>query len=132
QALESLLAATSPSATDYPTIVRRLAENYSELAYAASDGVHAREARKHAITEYTLLTQKFPTIPTIDEVLYYLGYTYELDGEMSNARKTYYELIQKQPTSKWIPYAYYAFGAMFFDEAKSDPSKWQLAQQAFL
>jgi len=126
QALESLKNATNQNAPDYPQLVRRLAEDYSELSYTGS-----RDARKHAIAEYTLLKNSFPSYAQIDEVLYYLGYTHELDGEMNSARKTYYELIQKQPNSKYIPYAYYAFGEMFYNEAKSDPSKWQLAQQAF-
>jgi TolA-binding protein len=129
QGLESLRNATNQNAPDYPQIVRRLAEDYSELAYSNHN---PHDARNHAITEYALLKNSFPSYAQLDEVHYYLAYTYELENDMSSARKVYYELIQKFPSSKWIPYAYYAFGDLFYREAKSDPSKWQLAHQAFL
>jgi TolA-binding protein len=140
QALESLRNATPQSAPDYPMLVRRLAENYSELGYARAqqgDKTTATEARKHAITEYTLLMDKFPAMPNIDEIVYYLAYTYELTGDLMNARRTFYTLISKYPSiggvaSKWIPYAYYSFGEQFRAESAADPSKWQLATQAYL
>lgn len=133
QGLENLKSATATTAPDYPLLVRRLAEDYSELAYARAaqgDRAGASESRKKAIAEYSILTQS--NINAADEVFYYLGYAYELERDLMNARKTYYALIQRNPTSKYIPYAYYAFGEVFFEEAKSDPTKWQLATQAFL
>ena len=48
-------------------------------------------------------------------------------NDLDNARKVYYELIQKAPQSKYIPNAYLAFGELFFNEAQGDPSKWDLA-----
>lgn len=132
QALESLKNASSTSSPDYPQIVRRLGEDYSELAYAnGAEAKPATAARRKAIAEYSTLVASFPNYAQLDEVLYYLGYTYELDGDSTSARKTYYTLIQKYPNSKWIPYAYYSFGEAFAAEAKSDPSKWPLAQQAY-
>jgi TolA-binding protein len=56
---------------------------------------------------------------------------HELAGDLRNARRAYYELIKTSPQSKLIPLAYFAFGEMFFTEAASDPSKDQLALQAY-
>ena len=39
---------------------------------------------------------------------------------------------QKTPNSKYIPNAYLAFGELFFNEAQGDPSKWELAKQAYM
>ena len=64
-------------------------------------------------------------------MLYYLAYEYEQAQDLENARKVYYELIQKAPQSKYIPNAYLAFGELFFNEAQGDPSKWELAAQAY-
>jgi tetratricopeptide (TPR) repeat protein len=67
----------------------------------------------------------------MDEALYYLAYEYELGQDLMNARKSYFELIQKHPNSRYVPNAYLAFGEMFFEEAAKDPSKWDLAIQAY-
>ena len=66
-----------------------------------------------------------------DRALYDRALAAEKAGDLSTARKTYYELISKNPTSKLIPLAYLAFGEMFAKEASSDPSKWNIAQAAF-
>ena len=50
-------------------------------------------------------------------------------SDLDNARKVYFELIQKAPKSPYIPNAYLAFGELFFNEAQGDPSKWELAAQ---
>ena len=47
------------------------------------------------------------------------------------ARRAFYELIKTRPQSTYVPYAYFAFGEMFQREAKSDPAKWDFAQQAY-
>ncbi|MBK6691640.1 MAG: tetratricopeptide repeat protein [Myxococcales bacterium] len=52
-------------------------------------------------------------------------------GDRMSARKTYFELIKNHPDSRLIPNAYVAFGDMFFEEAATDPSKFDLAQQAY-
>lgn len=131
--LESLKHATPSTAPDYPFLVRRLAEDYTELSYARSaNGEGASLPRKKAIAEYSILARSYPTTKRIDEVLYYLGYAYELDGDLTNARSTYSTLISCEPSSKYVPYAYYALGEMLREEAKSDPSKSQLALDAYL
>lgn len=127
RALENLLAATAANAPDRPVLLRRIAEEYAELRKASEPGAGAK-----AIHHYSELVRTYPTYPQIDEAWYYLGLEYELAGDMMNARKTYYELIKSAPSSKYVPYAYFAFGEMFFREAKSDPSKWDLAKQAYM
>ncbi len=161
QQLESLLAATGPAAPDRVMIVRRLAEDYVELENAAAkdkaqaehdrDALQAtdpaaarqrqllvtqtagviRAAQQSAIQRYTTITTDFPTYPQLDEVRYYLGYEYEQSGDLTGARRTYFSLIQSHPNSRFIPAAYLSFAELFFEEAKGDPSKWAVAQQAY-
>ncbi len=161
QGLESLYAATPRTSPDRPQLVRRLAEDYVELESAAfrdktEAGIKLDEAkktnpagaakfqqsqtqapeimvraRKKAIDYYTALKNGYPNYAQMDEVLYYLAYEYEQGQDYGNARKVYYELIQKAPQSKYIPNAYLAFGELFFNEAQGDPSKWDLAAGAY-
>jgi tetratricopeptide (TPR) repeat protein len=161
QRIESLFAGTKRNAPDRHQIARRLADGYVELESAAfrdkteaevrRDGLRARDpraagveqtqaneadrvmkaARRRAIELYTLLASDYPTHPLLDEVLYYLAYEYEQAGDLKNARTVYYDLIQRAPQSKYVPNAYLAFGELFFNEAQGDPSKWDLAAQAY-
>src|SRR5215510_12894010 len=161
QGLESLFAATGKTSFDRPQLIRRLAEDYVELESAAfcdkiEAGIKLEEAkktapqnaakfdtvqkqgaeimvraRKKAIDYYTLLKNGYSNYSQMDEVLYYLAYEYEQGQDYGNARKVYYELIQKAPQSKYIPNAYLAFGELFFNEAQGDPSKWDLAAGAY-
>jgi tetratricopeptide (TPR) repeat protein len=132
--LESLFATVPPKAPDRPTLIRRLAEDYAELEAACVNDSRAAEAtaaRHKSIANYSLLRSDHPSYPLMDEALYYLAYEYELDQDLMDARKTYFELIQKHPSSRYIPNAYLAFGEMFFEEAAKDPSKWDLAIAAY-
>ncbi len=88
-------------------------------------------ARKKAIAYYTRMKLEYPNYSKLDEVLYYLAYEYEQDKDLQNARKVYYELIEKAPKSPYVPNAYLAFGELFFIEAQGDPSKWDLAGGAY-
>jgi tetratricopeptide (TPR) repeat protein len=87
--------------------------------------------RASAIKTYAKLANEYPNSPKLDEALYYLAYEHEQAGDLSRARKVYYELIQKTPTSPFVPRAYLAFGELFFSEAMGDPSKWGLAEAAY-
>jgi tetratricopeptide (TPR) repeat protein len=120
-------------ATDYKksksSSKRRSASKYRTEA-AKAKKIEAA-ARKKAIAYYKLMKSAYPNYSKIDEVLYYLAYEYEQDGDLGNARKTYYELIEKAPKSEYIPNAYLAFGELFFQEAQGDPSKWDLAAAAY-
>ncbi len=111
-------------------VLRRLAEDYVELEHA-SKGTVAAEAQRRAIARYLELTSRYPGYAQGDEALYYLGYEYERANDSSRARKTYFELIQKRPDSKYIPNAYLAFGELFYKEASSDASKWPVAREAY-
>jgi tetratricopeptide (TPR) repeat protein len=85
-----------------------------------------------AIKYYTALVSDYAgTYPQIDEVYYDLAYAYEQTGDLANARRSYFDLIQKQPNSKYLPNAYLAFGELFFNESSSDPSKYEPARQAY-
>jgi tetratricopeptide (TPR) repeat protein len=150
QQLEALFRATDLQSRDRPMLLRRLAEDYHELESATSAGTGsaqlatARKAREEAIRNYTLLVSDYsgvpspdfptgppPAYPLLDEVDYFLGFEYERSSDAANARRTYYDLIVKMPGSKYIPAAYLAFGEMFFDEAQGDPTKWEIAKQAY-
>ena len=157
QGLERLYARTRKKSPDRPQLVRRLAEAYVELESAAvRDKTEAeiaiqdakakkrrnsqarakatkivKAARKSAIRYYTIMKRDYPNYSKIDEILYYLAYEYEQAGDFKNARKVYYELIQKAPKSPYIPNAYLAFGELFFQEAMGDAAKWDLAAAAY-
>ena len=161
QGLETLFQSTAKNKPDRPQLARRLAEAYVELESAAfrdktqaeikrdelkktnaaaagqqqtqatqADGV-MKAARRKAIDDYSIIVNDYPTYSQLDEVLYYLAYEYEQANDLANARKVYYDLIKKAPQSKYIPNAYLAFGELFFNEAQGDPSKWDLAAQAY-
>lgn len=55
----------------------------------------------------------------------------EQSGDLPAARRGYFELIAKYPNSALVPYAYFAFGELFFQEAAQDPTKLAFAEQAF-
>ncbi len=161
QGIERLFASTPRNAADRVTLGRRLAEAYVELEAAAfrdktnaeierdnlkktnaaaagqkqtqanqSDQV-MKSARNQAIKYYTLVKNDYPDYPQLDEVLYYLAYEYEQASDYKQARNVYYELKEKRPNSKYIPNVYLAFGELWFNEAQGDPSKWDLASQAY-
>ena len=162
QGIERLFETTKKNAPDSPQLGRRLAEAYVELESAAfRDKTQAeikrdelkktnpaaagqqqtqanqadqvmKAARKKAIDNYTIIVNDYPTYGQLDEVLYYLAYEYEQASDLANARRVYYDLIKKAPQSKYIPNAYLAFGELFFNEAQGDPSKWDLAAQAYM
>ncbi len=161
QGLERLYKRTPKKSPDRPQLTRRLAEAYVELESAAqrdkiaadiqaqdakrtrkgnaakfkSDAVQAEKivkaARDKAIVYYTQMKNDYPDYSKIDEVLYYLAYEHEQGGNLKDARSVYFELIQKAPKSPFIPYAYLAFGELFFQEAQGDPAKWDLAGAAY-
>lgn len=130
QGLERLLASRKPDALDRPQLRRRLAEAYNELAYTAS-GADAVRARDESIKHYVALRHDHPTYAQMDEVYYFLGLAYELQGNAPAARTWYLELIDKAPSSKLVPLAYFAFGELYFIESASDPVKNDFAVQAF-
>lgn len=161
QGLERLFKQTKKNSPDRPQLLRRLAEGYVELEAAAvrdeiaedlaatdskkkgpaavnkhkSESLKAKKvaeaARASAIKYYAMMKDQYPNYSKLDEVLYYLAYEYEQAKDLQNARKVYFELIEKSPQSPYIPNAYLAFGELFFGEAQGDPSKWDLAAAAY-
>ena len=130
QALENLFVATASTSPDRPALMRRLAEDYAELSRTGG-GALSTSAHRAALKYYELLASEYPRYPQIDEVWYYAGLEHELTGNPSKARRCYYELIKTSPQSKLIPLAYFAFGEMFFAQGATDPSKDDLALQAY-
>jgi TolA-binding protein len=115
-----------------------------QQSVANSRGKTMDLSRRAAIKYYTTLVTDYsgqpstnfpqnppPAYPFLDEVYYYLAYEYEQSGDTANARRVYLDLITKTPNSKYISNAYLAFGELFFNEAQSDPSKWEPAKQAY-
>ncbi len=162
QGLESLFRTTPKNSPDRVDLARRLSEDYIELENAAfkektqaevdrdgfkktnpaaagqkqtlvnSSATIMNGARANGEKYYNLIKTEYPNYSKLDEVLYYLAYEYEQSNDNANARKVYLELINKRPDSKYIPNAYLAFGELFFNEAQGDPSKWALAEQAYI
>jgi len=161
QGLERLFKQTKKNSPDRPQLLRRMAEGYVELEAAAvrdqiaedlaatdskkkspdAASKHKAEAgkakkvgeaaRSSAIKYYSMMKDQYPNYSKLDEVLYYLAYEHEQGKDYQNARKVYFELIEKSPQSPYIPNAYLAFGELFFQEAQGDPSKWDLAAAAY-
>lgn len=68
----------------------------------------------------------------MDLQLFQDGFDRERADDLAGARKAYYELITQVPTSPLVPYAYLAFGDLFFAEAeRGSPDKFPLAKQAY-
>jgi TolA-binding protein len=143
QAAERTLAALPAGDPSRVPVLRRAAEAHNELAMTSS-GPDAARARAESIKHYAELKDLVTnagsgmngppvaaSYPEIDEVLYYLGLAYELTGDAKKARVSYYELLSRHPTSKLVPLAYFAFGELFFMEARADPAKNELAEQAY-
>jgi len=101
------------------------------LKESATAGQIVVKSRDNAIKYYNRMKKDYPTYSKIDEILYYLAYEYEQNKDLDHARAVYLELIEKAPNSPYIPNAYLAFGELFFVEAMGDPSKWELAAQAY-
>jgi len=133
-ALERLLAATRPSAPDRAHILHRLAVNYVDLASAAAaagDDTAERAAHSRAVERFTTLHDDHPSWPRLDEVLYQRGSEHLALGARARARQDWFELVQKFPQSKLVPRAYLGFADLFFEESGGDPSKFELAKQAY-
>ena len=120
------------------------AEAGKQQAIATSRKTTMERARKAAVQYYSVLVGDYagqpsnnfpqnppPANPNLDEIYYYLAYEYEQAGDTVNARRVYLDLITKTPNSKYLTNAYLAFGELFFNEALSDPTKWDAAKQAY-
>jgi predicted Zn-dependent protease len=71
------------------------------------------------------------TVAPEERALYDRALAHEESSELSEARKSYFSLIQNHPSSRLIPLAYLAFGELFARDSAADPSKWDLARAAY-
>jgi tetratricopeptide (TPR) repeat protein len=126
------LKKTNPSAAGKQQSIATSRKNVMERARKAAINYYST-----LVTDYsgqpsnTFASNPPPAYALLDEVYYYLAYEYEQSGDTANARRVYLDLITKTPNSKYISNAYLAFGELFFNEAMSDPSKWEAAKQAY-
>ena len=122
--------------------VRR--QNPTAAAAARAEGDRSEKieisARQAAVKNYERLRAEYPrwcqttgakNSGCLDEVLYNLAFEYEQDRKLDQARKVYLGLIADWPQSRYIPNAYLAFGELFFTEAQTDPTHWELAEQSY-
>ena len=130
QSLEAIHNTTALGSPDRWLVARRLAEAHADLGRATEGSPEARSAHRSS-ARYYMVSMEDPKAGQRDEASYYAALELELLGEGRGARQQYYELIKMFPSSPMIPFAYFAFGEMFFIDAETDPSKYQLAEQAY-
>jgi len=109
-------------------VLRRLAEDFVELAAALGNEPSAAKAHDLAADTYSQLLAQYPDYGQADEVLFFLAYEYQRGGHDEKARVTY-EKVARSP--KWAPAAHLALGEMAFDEAAEDPSRWAEAERQY-
>ncbi len=96
---------------------------------AASPVADALEACKERV-----LHEGIPTTPAgapRGNALHRAADEKRLQGDGEGERQIYYQLIQEEPASPYIPFAYFAFGELFKKDAEADPSKAPLAEEAY-
>ncbi len=119
---------------------RKKAAKYKKKAVSARKVI--KRARKRAIKYYGRLKSQYPNwcqFPKAakgkrgctDEVLYYLAYEHEQDGNLKEAQKAYVELTENWKDSRFVPNAYLAFGELFFQQAQGDPKMWPVAENFY-
>jgi TolA-binding protein len=142
QGMEGLLRKAPAASPDRVALLWRLAMLDAELeAVALADDADriADTARKAAIGYFATLLKDYRNQCWVGgeppecgaAAVYYLAYEQERGGELNEARKRYLELVQLYPHAQLVAYAYFAFGEMFFREARADAAKWPLAEQSF-
>jgi len=126
-ALSRLYDLTLDGAPDKPALALRLGDVETELRRAAPtrDGLE-NEARAH----YEVARRAGKGAP-YEAATYRLALDAECRGDGPVARKLAFELVSRAPTSVWVSPAYLLFGELFAAEAAKDPSKSELARQAY-
>jgi TolA-binding protein len=125
QGLERLLAGSPKTVPDRPLLVRRLAEDYAELARSAERDPSPLAARTLSVAhansiKYYAELEGIESYPLQDEVLYFEALEREALGDGPGARRAYYALIQRAPDSKYVPQAYFAFGELYFAQGQEE------------
>ncbi len=139
QGLQSLMRASPRSAPDLPNLLRRLAEDYVEVAASADhDAISppqramapplrssAETAREAAIAVYTMLLDTPFSRPYagLDEVRWYRALEYARAGKVERAKSAAADVLALSPDSPWASRAHFLLGV----ELALDPSKKALA-----
>jgi TolA-binding protein len=144
QGLEGLLrtAAVSPKeARERLLLLRRLAEDYAELASAALPHPQKSAPREEAIREARrryadILVEAHQagdgdTIDWLDEAEYYFAYESERAGDGANARRLYRDVASSYPDSPFAPLAEFGIGEIDRAEAADDPGALVRAEDAY-
>ncbi len=69
---------------------------------------------------YRDLIARFPEYRLLDGVYYLLGYVYEKQDQIDDARDTYLALIGRFPKSRFVPEAWVRMGEYYFESAGAD------------
>lgn len=92
----------------------------------------ARDARRLAVRMREELLAVGRSQGAVGVDLLQEAFDREQANDLQGARKAYYELITQHPSSPLVPYAYLAFGDLFFADAEHDsPDKYAMARQAY-
>lgn len=135
QALERLFAQTPEHSPDRGKLIERLAYGYGELEEASRRDASQGDSRAKQIESAALRKQikyldlallEYPASQRIDQAIHARALAAERAGDLTAARKNWYHLVSKHPRSSYVPFAYAAFGHLFWRESKDD-----LAEQAF-
>lgn len=131
-----LSCASPPPRVDAPLLpeVDRTTRSDAPLARGAPPTEAAPIAKADVPVDVAIrnaLLDRHAATDTPDAALFRKAHEAFAQKDPTSARKAFFELIQRHPQSPLVPYAYLAFGDMFFDEAHGDPSKYALAKQAY-
>ncbi len=74
-----------------------------------------KQSFQQSIDKYQTLLTQFPDYRFNDAASYLLGFCLEKQGEMEESRNTFTRLIEKYPTSRFVPEAYIRLGEYYFD-----------------
>ncbi len=135
QNLLALFEATPKASPDRSILAFRTAEVASELCHASEKD--RAFARQKALFFYKIIAEDYANAcppekkGCADEALYYLGLEIEMSGRMDDARKVYLRLIREYPQSRYVSYAYFAFGEYYFEAAKNERRDFALAEQVY-
>jgi TolA-binding protein len=125
--LERNLSLASAPAHDAASTALALGDAETELAELDPSG--ADELLASAKRHYQLSASG--SGPETAEAKYRLGVLAECDHDLPTARKLYFQVVSEAPRGPLLPYAYFAFGELFAEESKQDPSKTELARQSY-
>jgi|GEM_PF-2230766 len=120
--------------SERPALYFRLGELYWEKAkwfYFRSEETSSQEEKSQLLLEskryqeealalYERIVKNYPQYDRLDEVLYYLGVSLVDLNRETEAAQQYRLLIQRFPSSSFIPDAWLAIGEYFFNQNEQD------------